>query len=522
MIWLAAIWSLGFWLFGVAIPLVAIFLEGSRDLTLNQFFDPVVLNVVWVTVKQVFWSVVFSGIIGLILGLCLGRVSQWGRGSRVLSIFSLPMVVPTVVAGIGWLVWIGNSGIFSRLGIHLDLAYRFEAVILAHSFYNIPWVALAVAHARRLVPESRIEALRVLGAGRWSVFVHGVWPSLRWAWATACAQVMGFCAMSFALVLVLGGGPPVQTLETEVYSRLKLGGVDWSGALICAFWELLLTLIPWGVVLFLQDREKFKISENYIDFHKKSNRVGVWATRSFLGLGVFFLFPYLGVFSVSWGPVLNLLRTPEVLQALKFSFSLSVWSSVLTILTALSALGLLFHSKVPSGVRSLLGFLFALPSGVSVIILGLGVWIAYGRWIDPFEGSPAAMVLLQVTLFFTLAMRTLWPVASSRDPRSTDVALSLGASSIRAWIEVEWPRWQGPVLVASGAVFGAVLGEVGAVSLFASEKWVSLPGLISQSMQGYRFEEAQILAGLLLTSSLVATLGAVELGSRLGGISRSP
>jgi thiamine transport system permease protein len=525
MILFAAAWSFVFLTLGVLVPLGAIFQEGMRHLHGAQFSDSIVLAVVLATIKQVFWSTVFSGGIGLVLGLWLARVSRNQAHSRLLSLFSLPMVMPSVVAALGWLIWIGKSGLLARMGIDLDLAYRFEAVILAHSFYNIPWIALGVVHARRNVPEIDLDALRTLGAGRWSVFAYGVWPHLRWAWAIGCAQVMGFCAVSFALVMVLGGGPPVQTLETEVYSRLRSGGVDWSGALACAIWELVLTLLPWFLILYFQTQEKYRVRKKSIRRlgavssgvqHRNFDWNLVWSQGLVFMTGVFFLLPYLAVYLISWESVPDLVGTPEVVKALRFSFSLAIWSSFLTVLTALFVLAFLFHSKISVRLRSALALVFALPSGLSVIVLGLGVWIAYGRWIDPFEGSPIAMVLLQVTLFFPLAMRTLWAVASSRDPAPMDAAQSLGASRFRAWSEVEWSKWQGPLIVACGSVFGSVLGEVGAVSLFASEKWISLPGLISQSMQQYHFEEAQILSGILLTTSLIATFGAVELGDRVG------
>ncbi len=516
MRWFASLWMLAFWVLGIGLPLGAIIQEGVQDLTWQNLFDPVVLGVVWATLRQVFWSTFFSGTIGLGLGLLIGRSSQEGAGTRALALFSVPMVIPSVVAGLGWLIWLGKFGILSKLGIHLDLAYRFEAVILAHSFYNIPWVALVVAHARQLVPGNQLEALKTLGASRWSLFAHGIWPHLRWTWAAACAQVMGFCAVSFALVLTLGGGPPVQTLETEVYSRLKFGGVDWAGALACAIWELCLTLIPWLLVLFFQDREKFKVTQSFRAAPGESSGILV-RMKSFLpfSLGIFFLLPYFGVYTGSWSSIPKFFQTSEVIRALKFSFSLAVWSSTLTVLTTFIVLSVLFRPKLNPKLRSILGLIFALPSGVSVIVLGLGVWLAYGRWIDPFSGSPGAMILLQVTLFFPLAMRALWNVAASTDVVPMNVAQTLGASPVQAWIEVEWPRWRGPVLVAAGTVFGAVLGEVGAVSLFASEKWVTLPSLISQSMQRYQFEEAQMLAALLLTVSVFSTLGATILGECL-------
>jgi len=49
--------------------------------------------------------------------------------------------------------------------------------------------------------------------------------------------VIAVCAMSFALVLILGGGPPVQTLEVALYSRLRYGTVDLPGAAACGIWS---------------------------------------------------------------------------------------------------------------------------------------------------------------------------------------------------------------------------------------------------------------------------------------------
>jgi hypothetical protein len=99
--------------------------------------------------------------------------------------------------------------------------------------------------------------------------------------------------------------------------------------------------------------------------------------------------------------------------------------------------------------------------------------------------------------------------------KQMEAAMSLGAYWVSAWWEVEWVRWKGPVLMAFGSVFGGCLGEVGAVTLFASDQWVSLPLLISRSMQRYHFGQAQTLAALLLGCVFVITLGANEIGQRI-------
>src|SRR5690606_36808761 len=129
-----------------------------------------------------------------------------------------------------------------------EWAYSMKAVVLAHVFFNIPWITLWVARARAQVPEEEIDSARSLGAGKPSLIAYVVWPRIRAAWLTAGAQTFGFCVMSFALVLILGGGPPVDTLETAIYSRVRYGGLDLNGAVACAIWQLGLTAAPWLVL----------------------------------------------------------------------------------------------------------------------------------------------------------------------------------------------------------------------------------------------------------------------------------
>jgi thiamine transport system permease protein len=165
-------------------------------------------------------------------------------------------------------------------------------------------------------------------------------------------------------------------------------------------------------------------------------------------------------------------------------------------------------------LKSMTEILIGIPGGISVLVLSLGVWLAYGKWFDPFEGSFLAMVALQTTLFFPVAFRIFWPLSQSLRLRELEAAVSLGASEFSAFWWVEFPRWRGPILSALAAVAGASLGEVGAVSLFYSEKLIPLPLLVSRWMEQYHFEEAQGIAGLLFLLSSFLIVGSLEAGNK--------
>lgn len=486
-----------FWIAVVLFPLLAV-LGRARDF--SALLDPSILAVFKVTAEQAFLSVLLASAFGLPLGVFIGTAGGSGRAwaERCLSI---PSGVPSIVASFAWVTWLGRSGWFARMGVPLDWSYSLKAVILAHVFFNAPWIALLVAQARARIPEREVEAARTLGAGNWNIFKFIIFPRVRFAFFSAAVQALSFCVMSFALVMILGGGPPVETLETALYSRIRFGSLDLSGAVACGIWELVLTLPPWVLVLYWRSRERAFLSPGQPSVQGRPGATGFFAVL----FAVLFVSPYLVVFS---GP---LLPTSDFKTGLLSAFAVSArlaFSTAFfsTAAAVLAVLALSFLREVWKGTENVVSGLLLLPAGISAMVLGLGLWLAYGQWIDPFAGSLAAMVLLQTALFFPVAFRILWPVAQEFPQRQFEAALTLGASPGRAFLSVDWPRWKDPIRVAFAIVAAASLGEVAAVSLFYSENLIPLPLLVSRLMSQYRFEEARSVSALLFFLSVLTII----------------
>ncbi|MCM2324105.1 MAG: ABC transporter permease subunit [Oligoflexia bacterium] len=503
-----------FWTALVGLPLMAVLGRLER---LDLLWDPGVLAVARVTAGQAVVSALVSALVGLPLGLWIGTLQgRWARWSE--AVLALPFGVPSIVAAMSWVVLLGRSGLLAALLQKLGLPaeglsewiYSLRGVILAHVFFNAPWIALLVAQARRRIPGRQVEAGETLGAGRWSLFRFVLWPEVRWAFFSAAAQTLSYCVMSFALVLVLGGGPPVQTLETSLYGRIRFGTLDLAGAVACAVWELALTLLPWAAVLFFQRRVRsgeLTAAESGDDGYPRRFRLTTaWA----LAACAVFTLPYLSVFAGALpGAASEAFRT-EIQAPLWISARLALVTGAGALLLAILALLGLAQLRALGDRRGLLaagaGAVVLLPGGMSALVLGLGLWLAYGRWIDPFAGSLLAMAALQITLFFPLAFRALWPLTQAMPRRRLEAALTLGASPWRAFWLVDWPRWRGPVASALGLVVAASISEVAAVSLFYSEELIPLPLLVSRWMAQYRFEEAQAVAALLFSLSMMAII----------------
>jgi thiamine transport system permease protein len=489
-----------FWIGCIAIPLITLL---GRVKSWGALSDPLILRIAYLTAGQALLSTFFSAVVALPLGIWIGsrgiKERRWAQ-----AILALPFGVPTVVAGLAWVVLLGRSGIFAGL----DWTYSFKAIILAHVVFNIPWIALWVAQARTHVPESKLEAAQTLGARRWASFKTVIWPQVKWSFWSAACQTFVFCAMSFALILVLGGGPPVQTLEIALYSHIRFGSLDLDGAIACAIWELLITLLPWCFVVYFQAREDAVMSRSVREKVEKQSQGSLLKWLPVIVSLVFFL-PYLAVLTTGrhWGSEAYFPIRDEVIPALIVSAKLAVATALGALVTAVFAVMVLemiprrgsYHgSFLARALRGGALFLMGVPGGISALVLGLGLWLAYGKWIDPFSGSYGAIIALQMTIFFPIAFRILWPVARDRDERLVEAALLMGASRGRAFFTVEWSRWKTPLLSAFAMVAGASLGEVSAVSLFYNEDLIPLPLLVSRWTAQYRFGDAQAVAVLLL------------------------
>jgi ABC-type Fe3+ transport system permease subunit len=284
---------------------------------------------------------------------------------------------------------------------------------------------------------------------------------------------------------------------------------NMSAAVACACWEILLTGVPWLLVLYFRSKQEVtqEMTQEAAQDNTKSLRHShkkqvKWAAILFCS--VFFLLPYAAMLWIQDLSVYG--RNSEwwvpILASLRYSLQIAGCTSLLTVLTASAAvLGVLLCQRWPRGMKfgvdRILLVLLGLPSGLSALVLSLGAWIAYGAWVDLFEQSFFVILFFQTVLFFPFAFRLLWPVSQTMPVQQMDSALLMGASWLQAFRVVDWMRWKGPLLSIAAGVAGASLGELGVVSFFYSEHVAPVSLLLSRWMSQYRFEEARILSSLL-------------------------
>jgi multiple sugar transport system permease protein len=152
---------------------------------------------------------------------------KWGR-STILYIFTIPLGLSDLAAGIIWLAIFEQSGFLNSIlvGLHITsqpilfLSYQnvwaiFVAVILAELWRATAIVMVILVAGMGLIPKEYYEAAEVFGAGPWKRFVKVTMPLLRPSLQTALILRAVAAFEVFAVVAALGGtAMPVLMSET--------------------------------------------------------------------------------------------------------------------------------------------------------------------------------------------------------------------------------------------------------------------------------------------------------------------
>ena len=161
-----------------------------------------------------------------------------------------------------------------------------------------------------------------------------------------------------------------------------------------------------------------------------------------------------------------------------------------------------------------------LPLATSAVTIGFGLLIAFDTDPVDWRGAPFMLPLGHALVATPFVVRLLLPVLRSIDPQLRNAAATLGASPLRAWVDVDLRFLRRPLVTATGFAAAISLGEFGATSFLTRQGRETLPIAIEQLLnrpgallhaQGYVL--AAILA-VLTFAVIIAVDGFESLGER--------
>jgi len=182
---------------------------------------------------------------GTFVGLLVSRMSASLR-NLVLSLYSIPMTLSSLVVAFGFIVLLGRNGVFNvllnrYLGLPKFNLYSWHGLLVTYSFYNIPLMTLTMAAVFLNLDRSLVEAARNLGANGWQVWMYIIIPVLAPGFLTGVSIVLTGMLAAFGTALALTG-MAMRLFALQIYSLASESEFDLPQASALAI-VLVITIV---------------------------------------------------------------------------------------------------------------------------------------------------------------------------------------------------------------------------------------------------------------------------------------
>ena len=185
-------------------------------------YAPFAFTIAYQTALQAFISSIIACFIGLMMARTLYFSPPTIISKIIISITPLYFVMPSLMVILMMIGIYGNNGLVNSLLTLLHLPnfhhaiYGLHGVVLTHIFINIPLSLWCFYQQYQAIPLEYWYIKKTMRLSFWQQIYYIEHPFLKKAFFLTFSLIFLYCFISFAIVLVLGGGN-VKTLELAIY-----------------------------------------------------------------------------------------------------------------------------------------------------------------------------------------------------------------------------------------------------------------------------------------------------------------
>lgn len=487
----------------------------SQNANIFTDMDTRIYRLLSFTIYQAFLSTIISVIIGTLLAWSISyRKNFFGR-KILISIFSSSLVLPSLIVVFGLIGVFGRNGYINQISLFLfDISfgtyiYGLVGILLAHTYLNASFASRALLSCFESIPQDKYKLAKSLNFTPWQRFIYIEYPMLKPTLLSISTTIFLLCFSSFAIVLLLGGSPEYNTLEVAIYEAIKLD-FDISFAL-----QIALIQITVAIVLVLAS-SKFKIDSLKIGIStlypeiKYSKLLKVLQYIVIFIFSLFFISPLLVIIIDGIGANFNqILNDPIFIQSFLTSLIIAFISSIITIFITIIMSNA--RTNLTSKIQRRNDFMNTIFDNIIIfssniylavpsLVLGLGFFIVSQRYDDSqYIWSWIAVLTANVLMSLPFAYSILTPIMTKTAQSYDKLNLSLNLSLVQKWIYVQYPHLKNSLVYVFALSFCFSLGDLGIISLFENEDFITLPWYLYQLMGSYKTQDAAGVALILLT-----------------------
>ncbi len=499
--------------------------EGRFSLSaiVEVFSNPYTLRVMRFTLTQAALSTLASLLVALPGSYLLSSYSIRLR-PVILALTAIPFVIPSILVVLGFVIFFGNNGylnlllmrLFSLSEPPLRILYSYKAIILAHTFYNFPIIMNLVTTYALSLDRRQEAASYTLGASKRRTFFAVTLPRLLPVIISSASLVFLFCYSSFAIILVLGGGPRYTTMEVEIYRQARMVG-SAQGAAALSLFSIAVTsalLVAYNRSQRTHARQEAQSQPLLLQRRPAKALARALALLYTIITSLFVLAPIASVivrsvygpsgFSLKWyRQLLGFERASShmgtALAALTNSLAIALVVSILAVGLGTSLAASIQRRRRFGGALELVGML---SMTVSSVIIGLGYFLITARLKGGSAMSYLLVVMAHLIIALPFTLRVMLPQYRKILPVYANSARTLGSSASHAFVAIELPLLKGAMVSGAIFAFAISMGEFNATLTLASSTIVTLPIVMYRLIGSYNYQGACALGTILIAVSL--------------------
>ncbi|MCY3779949.1 MAG: iron ABC transporter permease [Chloroflexi bacterium] len=417
--------------------------------------------------------------------------------SLLLSLATLPFVLPTVVVALAFAVMLGDGGLLNdllRTLFSLDysaiqLERTLTLIIIVHVFYNFAIALRIITSYWSSVGFNTEEAARALGANELSLWRDIRLPLIRPALLSSAVLIFIFCFTSFGVVLILGG-IRFATLEVQIYYQaVSIFNLPLAAALSLV--QILSMLVMLVIYTSTQRRLQVGLASSAVIARRPRttmHRLAVAACvllislllftpllallwRSLFVTGQLDFSGYTGLAQRSRASLLFIAPLEAVFNSLRFA---------LIAMMAALALGLIASHMINRRGRwsRFSDPLFMLPLATSAVTLGFGFIIALDEPPLNLRSSWLIIPISHTLVALPFVIRSVLPSLRAIPSSLGEAARVLGARPLEKLVTIDAPLVGRGIVVGATFAFTVSMGEFGASLFVAQRESVTIPVVI--------------------------------------------
>ena len=489
-----------------ALPLLAL-LNSATDVSVHGVLDNAYfVRVIKFSFYQALLSAALSVGIAIPVARALSKEQRFVGRSLIVNLYSLSLVIPTIVAIFGIVAVYGRTGwindLIGLVGIKPFSIYGLAGILLAHVFFNMPLASRVLLQSLDNIPHEQWRLATQLRMNGLAQFKYLEWSAMRQQIVGIFMLIFTLCFTSFTIVMTLGGGPSATTVEVAIYQALRYD-FDISAAVSLALVQLVLcaAILVLGAMIKQSTPTGFSYRVPSDTYRAPDNQR--WINFVIIACATLFvLLPLLGLLISAINPsTIKTLLHDNTLRACINTVLIACCAALLALSMGIGILLSTRHlrirrgkTRMGNGIQLLGNIILVMPP----VVLGTGLFLLLRDFADVFSLALILATIINSLMALPFVLRILDGPLMQAAEHNDKLIQSLGITGWSRWRLLDWPLIRKPIGFALAVSATMAAGDLSAIALFGSERAMTLPLLLFQRMGSYRLYEAAVTAAILL------------------------